>query len=48
MNASSGFQPRSAWAMTFLLTGLALINFLDKIVLGMVAVPLMAEMHLSP
>ncbi|SAL85895.1 MFS transporter [Caballeronia choica] len=34
--------------MTFLLTFLALINFLDKIVLGMVAVPLMAEMHLSP
>jgi MFS family permease len=48
MNASSGFQARSAWAMTFLLTLLALINFLDKIVLGMVAVPLMADMHLSP
>ena len=34
--------------MTLLLTGLAMINFLDKIVLGMVAVPLTAEMHLSP
>ena len=34
--------------MAALLTGLALINFLDKIVLGMVAVPLMAELKLSP
>jgi MFS family permease len=33
---------------TLMLTGLALINFLDKIVLGMVAVPLMQELNLSP
>jgi MFS family permease len=31
-----------------MLAGLALVNFLDKIVLGMVAVPLMADLHLSP
>ncbi|SAL46099.1 major facilitator transporter [Caballeronia peredens] len=31
-----------------MLTALALINFLDKIVLGMVAVPLMRELNLSP
>jgi MFS family permease len=48
MNASSEYQPRSAWAMTVLLTGLALINFLDKVVVGMVAVPMTAELHLSP
>ena len=48
MTDSPGFQPRSAWILTALLTGLATINFLDKIVFGMVAVPLMAEMHLSP
>jgi MFS family permease len=48
MTASSDFQARSAWTMTLLLTGLALINFLDKIVLGLVAVPLTAELHLSP
>lgn len=47
MTDSPGFQPRSAWAFTVLLTGLATINYLDKIVFGMVAVPLMAEMHLS-
>jgi MFS family permease len=48
MSTSSSWQPKSAWTVTALLTGLATINFLDKIVLGMVAVPLMADMHLSP
>lgn len=48
MSASGAYQPKSAWTITVLLTGLAMINFLDKIVLGMVAVPLMADMHLSP
>lgn len=47
MTDSSGFQPKSAWTLALLLTGLATINFLDKVVFGMVAVPLMAEMHLS-
>jgi MFS family permease len=45
---SSNFHPRSAWTLALLLTGLATINFLDKVVFGMVAVPLTAEMHLSP
>lgn len=44
----STFQPRSAWTMTVLLTGLALINFLDKVVIGVVAVPMTNELHLSP
>src|SRR5579862_1633180 len=48
MTASPDFEAKSAWTMTLLLTGLALINFLDKIVLGLVAVPLTAELHLSP
>ena len=48
MLSSTSWQPKSAWTNTALLTGLSTINFLDKIVLGMVAVPLMAEMHLSP
>lgn len=48
MTPCSDFQARSAWMVTFLLMGLALINFLDKIVLGLVAVPLAAELHLSP
>ncbi|SAK78221.1 major facilitator transporter [Caballeronia fortuita] len=48
MNSLDGYRPRAAWMTTLLLTGLALINFLDKIVLGMVAVPLMRELNLSP
>src|ERR1700760_1121729 len=37
-----------AWTITILLTVFMLINFLDKIVLGLVAVPLMDELHLTP
>ncbi|CAB3777454.1 putative sulfoacetate transporter SauU [Paraburkholderia caffeinitolerans] len=48
MTIHTRYNPKSAWIMTALLTGLAMINFLDKIVIGMVAVPLTAELHLSP
>ncbi|MFL9991826.1 MFS transporter [Paraburkholderia sediminicola] len=48
MTAYSDYQPRTAWLIAALLTGLALINFLDKVVLGLLAVPLMAEFKLSP
>lgn len=48
MNTLPTYQPRSAWAMASMLTWLSLINFLDKIVLGMVAVPLMADLKLAP
>ncbi|CAB3778393.1 Hexuronate transporter [Paraburkholderia caffeinitolerans] len=44
---NSAYRPGRAWSIAFLLTGLALVNFLDKIVLGMVAVPLMAELKMS-
>jgi MFS family permease len=42
------YQPRQAWAMATWLTVFSAINFLDKVVLGMVAVPVMRELHLSP
>lgn len=48
MTSSSDYRPRAAWLIAALLTGFALINFLDKVVLGMLAVPLMAEFKLSP
>nr|WP_061124306.1 MFS transporter [Caballeronia catudaia] len=48
MNSLDGYRPRAAWMTTLMLMALALINFLDKIVLGMVAVPLMRELGLSP
>lgn len=47
MSTTAAFSPRKAWAMTLMLTGLSTVNFLDKVVLGLVAVPLMAELHLS-
>lgn len=34
--------------MTVLLTLLTLVNFLDKIVIGMLAVPMMSALHMSP
>ncbi len=37
-----------AWTIAVLLTLFMLINFLDKIALGLVAVPMMDELHLTP
>src|SRR5215472_10115592 len=37
-----------AWTITWLLAFFMLINFLDKIVLGLVAVPMMDELRLTP
>jgi len=37
-----------AWTITWLLAVFMLINFLDKIVLGLVAVPMMDELRLTP
>jgi len=42
------YQPRKAWTIAVWLTVFSAINFLDKVVLGMVAVPLMRDLHLSP
>ncbi|WP_322033878.1 MFS transporter [Paraburkholderia sp. J76] len=48
MTSASHYRPRQAWSVAVLLAALATINFLDKVVLGMVATPLMAEFGLSP
>jgi MFS family permease len=42
------FQPARAWFMATLLFLLVAINFIDKVVLGLVAAPLMKELGLSP
>ena len=39
---------RRGWTITFLLAVFMLINFLDKIVLGLVAIPMMDELKLTP
>jgi len=42
------FQPKMAWRMTILLALFMLLNFVDKIVVGLVAVPMMTELKLTP
>lgn len=42
------FSPRKAWTIAFLLAFMMLVNFLDKVVIGLVAVPMTQELGLSP
>lgn len=42
------YRPARAWFMAAMLFLLMAINFVDKVVLGLVAAPLMQELHLSP
>lgn len=42
------YQPARAWRMAAMLFLLMAINFMDKVVLGLVAAPLMTELNLSP
>ncbi|NEX62984.1 MFS transporter [Noviherbaspirillum galbum] len=44
----SSYQPLRAWAMAGMLAAMMLTNFLDKVVIGLVAVPMMQELHLTP
>ncbi|MBR0962125.1 MFS transporter [Bradyrhizobium japonicum] len=40
--------PKGAWAITFLLFLFMLVNFADKIVVGLAGVPIMTELKLTP
>jgi MFS family permease len=40
--------PRGAWTITFLLFLYMLVNFADKIVVGLAGVPIMTELQLTP
>jgi len=44
----NAYQPRMAWTIAIWLTVFSAINFLDKVVLGMLAVPIMEDFHLTP
>jgi ACS family D-galactonate transporter-like MFS transporter len=46
--ANRSGMPRAAWLMVGLLFLFMLINFADKAVIGIAAVPLMTELRLSP
>ncbi|NPU12121.1 MFS transporter [Bradyrhizobium sp. 83002] len=45
--ASSTPTPKGAWKITFLLFLFMLVNFADKIVVGLAGVPIMSELNLS-
>ena len=40
--------PKGAWKITFLLFLYMLVNFADKVVVGLAGVPIMAELKLEP
>src|SRR5204863_968100 len=40
--------PKGAWRITFLLFLYMLVNFADKIVVGLAGVPIMTELNLTP
>ncbi|BAO28327.1 MFS transporter [Sulfuritalea hydrogenivorans] len=48
MVAANSYQPGRAWSVTLLLALFMHINFVDKIGIGLVAVPMMDELKLSP
>src|SRR5436309_13638753 len=48
MIMSSQPAPKGAWRITFLLFLFMLVNFADKIVVGLAGVPIMTEMKLEP
>ncbi|MFC6299403.1 MFS transporter [Pseudomonas sp. CCM 7893] len=48
LSVESAYRPRAAWTIAALLAVMMLVNFLDKVVIGLVAVPMMQELALSP
>lgn len=48
MNVVNTYEPKRAWLMTGLLALFMLVNFVDKVALGILAVPIMEEFNLSP
>lgn len=42
------YEPAKAWRMAVLLFLFMVVNFLDKIVIGLLAVPMMESLHLTP
>jgi MFS family permease len=47
-NMTAQPTPKGAWGITFLLFLFMLVNFADKIVVGLAAVPIMTELKLQP
>ncbi|WP_120997700.1 MFS transporter [Stutzerimonas urumqiensis] len=47
-NLENSYRPRAAWTIAGLLAVMMLVNFLDKVVIGLVAVPMMKDLELTP
>ncbi|WP_027802902.1 MFS transporter [Paraburkholderia dilworthii] len=47
-NEHNRYRPARAWSIAIMLALMMLVNFLDKVVLGLVSIPMMRELHLSP
>ncbi|WP_322050046.1 MFS transporter [Paraburkholderia bannensis] len=43
-----GYRPARAWSIAIMLALMMMVNFLDKIVFGMVSVPMMRDLGLTP
>ena len=43
----TAFRPGPAWTIAFLLAFMMLVNFLDKVVIGLVAVPMTTRRSVS-
>ena len=48
METSTQTVPKGAWTITFLLFLYMLVNFADKIIVGLAGVPIMTELKLTP
>lgn len=48
MNSEAAIDQRKAWTVVALLFFYGMINFFDKLVLGLAAIPIMKELQLSP
>jgi sugar phosphate permease len=45
---ASDYRPARAWSIAIMLALMMMVNFLDKIVFGMVSVPMMRDLGLTP
>jgi MFS family permease len=48
LGESRNYQPARAWSIAIMLALMMMVNFLDKVVLGMISVPMMQDLSLTP
>ncbi|WP_407655536.1 MFS transporter [Burkholderia alba] len=48
MAGDTQYRPARAWSIAIMLALMMLVNFLDKVALGLVSVPMMRDLHLTP